>query len=179
MAELQTKTEAQSGEHSKEWKQAADSEYTWLLQNETSDLILLPTERKFIRSKWVFRVKYRANGEVDCFKVRLDTGGYAQKSSIDCDKTFSPVVKYQSIRTLLAFAAQNEMLFIKRTWWPHSSKKHLHTSMLSKGYSTCHPEVQKVWEQWGTWLFWRWLCRWYRWSTLNYWEIVAHERRPY
>ena len=36
--------------------------------------------------------------------------GYTQKSGEDCDETFSPVVKYSSIRALLAFAVQNNMM---------------------------------------------------------------------
>ena len=110
IAEPQTMDEAQSGEHSDEWKQAADSEYDSLLQNETWDLVPLPSGRKPIGSRWVFKVKYGANGEVERFKARLVAKGYAQRPGIDYDETFSPVVKFQSIRTLLAFAIQNDML---------------------------------------------------------------------
>ena len=36
--------------------------------------------------------------------------GYVQEHSIDYDEIFSPVVKFPSVRALIAFAVQNDML---------------------------------------------------------------------
>ena len=65
ITEPQTMEEARSSEHSDKWKQAADSEYDSLLQNETWDLVPLPSGKKPIGSRWVFKVKYGANGKVE------------------------------------------------------------------------------------------------------------------
>ena len=108
--EPQTMEEALAGDCSKEWKQAADAEYASLLQNETWDLVELPSGRQAIGSKWVFKVKCGSDWKVERFKARLVAKGYAQKHGIDYDETFSPVVKFQSIRVLLAFALQNDLL---------------------------------------------------------------------
>ncbi len=47
-------SEALKGKHSTDWKQAANSEYNSLLENDTWDLVELPGNRKPIRCKWVF-----------------------------------------------------------------------------------------------------------------------------
>ena len=46
--------DAFSGSHSEEWKIAADSEYTSLMENETWELVKLPEGRKTVGCKWVF-----------------------------------------------------------------------------------------------------------------------------
>ena len=102
--------EALTSDLSNKWKEAADSEYDSLLQNKTWELVELPSGRKAIGSKWVFKVKYRSDGEVERFKARLVAKGCAQKPGIDYDETFSPVVKFQSIRVLHALAVQNKLL---------------------------------------------------------------------
>ena len=50
------------------------------------------------------------DGTVECFKARILAKGYAQKYDIDYDEIFSPVVRFWSIRVLLAFAVQRDML---------------------------------------------------------------------
>ena len=58
----------------------------------------------------MFRIKYRSNGEVERYKARLVAKGFAQKHGIDYDETFSPIVRFVSIRALLAFAVQHGMI---------------------------------------------------------------------
>ena len=103
--EPQTLEEALQGENSKQWKEAMEEEYNSLLQNETWALTPLPTNRTAIGCKWVFRIKYNAEGNVDRFKARLVAKGFLQKEGLDYNETFAPVAKFSSIRCILAIAA--------------------------------------------------------------------------
>ena len=105
-----TMQEALSSKYSAQWKAAADCEYQSLMENKTWELVELPTNRKTIGSKWVFKVKYGKHGEVDRFKGRLVAKGYSQKYGVDYDETFSPVLRFSSLRILLAYAVQKKML---------------------------------------------------------------------
>ena len=109
IVEPQTMDEALAGDYSTKWKEAADVEYRSLIENETWDLVELPSGRTPIGSKWVFKVKHKSDGTVERFKARLVAKGYAQQPGIDYDETFSPVVKFQSIRVLLALAVQYDL----------------------------------------------------------------------
>ena len=93
----------------KKWKAAADSEYELLMENETWELVELPCGRKPSECKWVFKIKHGSDGRVECFKGCLVAKGYVQRYGIDYDETFSPVVRFSSIRTLLALAVQSNM----------------------------------------------------------------------
>ena len=92
------------------WKEAADCEYQSLMDNETWELVNLPSGQKPVGCKWIFKTKCTSEGKVERHKARLVAKGYTQKPGEDYDETFSPVVRYSSIRALLAFAVQNNMM---------------------------------------------------------------------
>ena len=108
--EPSTIQEAKSSDHAAEWKVATDAEYNSLIENKTWKLVELPPGRKAIGCKWVFKLKHDVDGRVERFKARLVAKGYAQKYGIDYDEIFSPVVRFSSIRFLLAFAVQHDLL---------------------------------------------------------------------
>jgi hypothetical protein len=57
--------------------------------------------------KWVYKTKYKANGEVDKHKARLVAKGFAQEYGVDYNETFAPVTRLDTIRMVLAIAAQH------------------------------------------------------------------------
>ncbi|GJV54631.1 putative RNA-directed DNA polymerase [Tanacetum coccineum] len=59
--------------------------------------------------KWVFKTKLNQDGSIDKHKARLVVKGYAQRQGIDYSEVFAPVARWDTIRTILAFAAQQGM----------------------------------------------------------------------
>eukprot|EP00253_Pinus_taeda_P007307 PITA_07307 len=91
-----------------------------LHKNEAWDLVELPTGRKPIGSKWVFKKRTNAERKVEKYKARLVAKGYPQVPGIDFGDTFSPVAKVTSIRLLLSVAAtfdfELEQMDVKTTF---------------------------------------------------------------
>ena len=90
------------------WKAAIDREMTSLRENNTWKLVVPPPKTNIVGSKWLFKVKDKPSGE-QVHKARMVAKGYSQVEGVDFDETFSPVIKYQSLRTLLAIANEEDM----------------------------------------------------------------------
>ena len=94
------------------WVEAMQKELQALHNNHTWILVPLPPGKKAIGCKWVFKIKFKADGSVERFKARLVAKGFNQKWGIDFLETFSPVVKMSTVRCLIALAAH-------RNWFIH------------------------------------------------------------
>ena len=101
--------EALKSPNAKEWKEAMDAEFQALIANDTWELRPLPPGRQPIQCKWVFAYKTKPDGSLDRFKARLVAKGFSQTPGTDFQETFSPTVKYESIRLALAIAATTNM----------------------------------------------------------------------
>jgi hypothetical protein len=88
------------------WRQAMRDELASIEENETWTMTDLPPGQKPIGLKWVYKLKRDADGRVLKHKARLVAKGYVQRPRIDFDEVFAPVVRLDSVRLLLAMAAQ-------------------------------------------------------------------------
>ncbi|CAI7840192.1 unnamed protein product [Closterium sp. NIES-53] len=99
-----TLKEALESSDAEEWKKAMESELKSIEENGTCKLVELPEGCKAITSKWLFKIKSDADGNIECYKSRLFTKGYQEKEKVDFKELFAPVVKPTTLRTLLAGA---------------------------------------------------------------------------
>jgi hypothetical protein len=69
-------------------------------------LSVLPAGHRAIGLKWVFKVKKDPYGNIIKHKARLVAKGYAQREGVDFDEVFAPVERIETVRLLIALAAQ-------------------------------------------------------------------------
>ncbi|GJP60410.1 hypothetical protein CLOP_g17618 [Closterium sp. NIES-67] len=98
-------TNPKEGPNGKEWKKASDEEMGSIIENDTFDLVKLPPGRQAISSKWLFKRKTDADGNIERYKSRLVAKGYQQQEKKDYNEVYAPVVKGTTLRALFAAAA--------------------------------------------------------------------------
>ena len=90
------------------WQEAMDREIATLEEAGTWATVPRPTGKNIVSSKWVFRIKRKADGTIEKYKACLVARGFTQKLGVDYFETFSPVAKLASFRIILAMAARND-----------------------------------------------------------------------
>ncbi|GJV30747.1 ribonuclease H-like domain-containing protein [Tanacetum coccineum] len=90
------------------WKEAILDEYNALITNGTWVLVPRPANVNVVHYVWLFKHKFHANGSLSRYKACLIANEHSQKQGIDCDDTFSPVVKPATIHTILSLAVSRD-----------------------------------------------------------------------
>jgi len=106
--EPETLAEALRGPDRNHWLEAVQKELDSLRKHGTYRVVPLPKGRKPVKCKWVLKIKDLQGGGLK-YKARLVAKGFSQKEGIDYKETYAPVIKYKSLRTLLAVANERDM----------------------------------------------------------------------
>ncbi|KAM2935575.1 hypothetical protein COP2_033275 [Malus domestica] len=73
-----------------------------LEENKTWSLVQLPPGKKAVGSRWIYKIKFKADGSVERYKARLVARGFTQTFGVAYKETFAPVAKMNSVKVLLS-----------------------------------------------------------------------------
>lgn len=104
--EPMTVQEAMNSKDADKWRAAMQDEYDSFNKNNCWKLVDPEEGQRPIKCKWVFKIKRDLNGKILRYKARLVAKGFTQRYGIDYQETFAPVVRYSTIRMLLALAVE-------------------------------------------------------------------------
>uniref|UniRef100_A0AAV1TKX7 Reverse transcriptase Ty1/copia-type domain-containing protein n=1 Tax=Peronospora matthiolae TaxID=2874970 RepID=A0AAV1TKX7_9STRA len=104
LSEPSTFEAAVSGPDQVHWREAIRAELESMRLREVFRAAKLTKGHRAIGTEWVFRIKRKADGSIDKHKARLMAKGFKQQYGIDYTETFSPVVKYVTLRMVIAVA---------------------------------------------------------------------------
>ena len=101
--------EAIKSDRSQEWINAIHNEMEGLEINYTFSIVDRPN-KPIVKSKYVFKIKTNEDGKIERFKARLVAKGFSQHKGIDYDETFAPVLRSETLRYMISYAAANSYL---------------------------------------------------------------------
>ena len=106
----ETLEEAMQTEEKEHWMAAVEAELNVLEKMGTWKMEDLPVGREPIGCRWVFDKKRDEHGNIVKYKARLVAQGFSQKPGTDFSHngTFAPVMRFETLRTMLALAAVNK-----------------------------------------------------------------------
>ena len=122
------------------FRNAMGTEITALEGSRTWDVVDLPPGKTAIGCKWVYTVKYRADGMIERFKARLVALENKQVEGVDYKETFAAVAKMGTVRLFLDVAT-------KRCWNVHQMDVHdafLHGDLHEEVYMRLPPGFQSM-----------------------------------
>ena len=90
-----------------QWVNAMQAEIDSLHDCSVCELVQLPEGQKPVGSKWVFKVKMNGDGSVKRCKASLVDQGYSQREGLGYDDAFSPVVRSESVHSVIALTSKN------------------------------------------------------------------------
>ncbi|KAD5803068.1 hypothetical protein E3N88_14428 [Mikania micrantha] len=88
------------------WQHAMQEELHAIQKNQTWELVSPPPGKNIVGVKWLFKTKEGPTGEVIKYKARLVAKEFSQLQGVDFQETFAPVARFETIRLLIAIAAQ-------------------------------------------------------------------------
>lgn len=88
-----------------QWCAAMDDELKAMNANQTWSIVPLPHNKNTVGCRWVYKIKYGSNGNIERHKARLVAKGFSQQEGVDFFDTYTPVAKLVTVKTLLAIAA--------------------------------------------------------------------------
>ena len=94
------------------WIASMTKEIQDLIKHDTWELVSVdevPPNRKIVKSRFVYTVKYNRDGTIERFKSRFVACGYSQVKDIDYSSTFSATLRHTSFRLLMALAAGRKL----------------------------------------------------------------------
>ncbi|UYV66039.1 hypothetical protein LAZ67_3006262 [Cordylochernes scorpioides] len=89
-----------------EWLEAIKEELYYINKHKVWTLVQREKNMKIINCKWIFSIKSTPSEGVYRRKARLVAIGYNQKYGVEYEESFSPVIRKESLRAIVALAAQ-------------------------------------------------------------------------
>ena len=86
------------------WSTTLQEKLNQLTRNDVWYLVPRPKDKHVIGTKWIVKNKQNENEVIMRNKTRLVAQGYSMIEEIDCEETFAPIDRLESIRILLAIA---------------------------------------------------------------------------
>ena len=95
------------------WWEAFRDEIKAIIARKAWSLVQLPPGKRALPLRWVCRTKRDATNAFEKYKARLVVKGFAQEAGLDFDEVFALVVRIDSVRTLFAISAANDLPIIQ------------------------------------------------------------------
>ena len=74
-------------------------------KNETRQMVNLPSHKRAIDVKWVYKTKMKPNGEIAKYKARLVAKGFLQQPGLDFNEIYAPVTRIETVRLIITLAS--------------------------------------------------------------------------
>ncbi|XP_068332795.1 uncharacterized protein [Pyrus communis] len=97
-------------------------------------------EKKAVGSRWIYKIKFKADGSIKRHKARLVDRGFTQTFGVDYKETFAPMSQMNSMQVLLSVA-------INCGWTLYQmdvKNAFLHEELQEKVYMQCPPGLEKA-----------------------------------